>query len=62
MASEQEKIAYLEEHISYEVVMLNYTFMRLLTSKPSTAEQQLDLNAYLRIIWGARPELGRISF
>jgi hypothetical protein len=47
MTSEQEKIAYLEEHISYEVVMLNYTFMRLLTSKPSTPEQQLDCNAYL---------------
>jgi hypothetical protein len=30
MADEQEKIAYLEEHISYELVMLNYTFMRLL--------------------------------
>jgi hypothetical protein len=25
MASEQEKIAYLEEHISYEVVVLNST-------------------------------------
>jgi hypothetical protein len=47
MTSEQEKIAYLEEHISYEVVMLNYTLMRLLTSRPSTAEQQLDFNAYL---------------
>jgi hypothetical protein len=47
MASEQEKIAYLEEHVSYEVVMLNYTFMRLLASRPSTAEEQLDFNAYL---------------
>ena len=47
MASEQDKIAYLEEHISYEVVMLNYTFMRLLTSRPSTPEQQLDFNTYL---------------
>ena len=26
MASEPEKLAYLEEHVSYEVVMLNYTF------------------------------------
>jgi hypothetical protein len=47
MASEQEKTAYLEEHISYEVVMLNYTFMRLLTLRPSTPEEQLDFNAYL---------------
>jgi hypothetical protein len=36
MASEQEKIAYLEEHISYELVMLNYTFMRLVTSHERT--------------------------
>jgi hypothetical protein len=47
MADEQEKIDYLEEHIGYELVMLNYTFMRLLTSRPSTAEEQLDRNAYL---------------
>ena len=47
MASEQEKIAYLEEHISYDVLMLNYTFMRLLNSPPSSPEQQLDFNAYL---------------
>ena len=47
MASEQEKITYLEEHISYEVVMLNYTFMRLLILRPSTPEEQLDFNAYL---------------
>ena len=47
MASEQEKLAYLEEHVSYEVVMLNYTFMRLLTLRPSTPEEQLDCNAFL---------------
>ena len=47
MADEQEKIAYLEERISYELVMLNYTFMRLLTSRPSIPEGQLDFNAYL---------------
>ena len=47
MASEQEKLAYLEEHVSYEVVMLNYTFMRLLTLRPSTPEEQLDGNAFL---------------
>ena len=62
MADEQEKIAYLEERISYELVMLNYTFMRLLTSRPSTPEEQLDLQRIPRIIWGARPELGRVSF
>ena len=32
--TEQEKIAYLDEHVSYEVVMLNYTFMRVLTCGP----------------------------
>jgi hypothetical protein len=47
MANEQEKIAYLTERVSYEVVMLNYTFMRLLTSRPSTPEEQLDFNTYL---------------
>ena len=47
MASEQEKIAYLEEHLSYEMVMLNYTFMRVLTLRPSTPEGQLDCNAFL---------------
>ena len=45
--SEQEKIAYLEERISYELVMLNYTFMRLLTSSVTTANEQLELNAHL---------------
>lgn len=45
--SEQEKIAYLEERISYELVMLNYTFMRLLTSSATTANEQLELNAHL---------------
>ena len=47
MASEQEKLAYLEEHVSYDVVMLNYTFMRLLTLRPSSSEEQLDRNAFL---------------
>jgi hypothetical protein len=47
MASEQEKITYLAEHVSYELAMLNYTLMRLLTSRPSTAQEQLDFNAYL---------------
>ena len=45
--SEQEKIAYLEERISYELVMLNYTFMRLLTSSATTVNEQLELNAHL---------------
>lgn len=26
---QHEKLSYLNEHISYEVIMLNYTFMRL---------------------------------
>jgi hypothetical protein len=47
MVSEQKEIGYLEEHVSYEVVMLNYTFMRLLTSRASTPEEQLDCNAFL---------------
>src|SRR6476659_7552589 len=47
MATEQQKIAYLEGRISYELVMLSYSFMRLLTSRPSTSEDQLDFNAYL---------------
>jgi hypothetical protein len=47
MASEQEKVAYLEERLSYELVMLNYTFMRLMTSRASTPEEQLDSNAFL---------------
>ena len=47
--SEQEKIAYLEERISYELVMLNYTFMRLLTSSVTTANEQLELNAHLDV-------------
>ncbi|MGB3022955.1 MAG: hypothetical protein WBB50_12620 [Methyloceanibacter sp.] len=47
MMSEQDKIAYLADHISYEVVMLNYTFMRVLTSRPSTPEGQLDFNVHL---------------
>jgi hypothetical protein len=47
MASKPEKIVYLEEHVSYEVVMLNYTFMRLMTLQPSTPEEHLDRNAFL---------------
>ena len=46
LATEQEKVAYLEEHISYDLVMLNFTFMRLMTSQPSTPEEQLDFNAH----------------
>jgi hypothetical protein len=47
MSSEQEKITYLREIVSFDTVMLNYTFMRLLTLRPSTSEEQLDHNAYL---------------
>jgi hypothetical protein len=39
------KKSYLEER--YEVVMHNYTFMRLLTLQPSTPEEQVDCNAFL---------------
>ena len=46
MSSEQEKIAFLEEHISYDVLVLNYAFRRLLTSPPSR-QNELDFNANL---------------
>ena len=45
--TEHERLNYLNEHISYEVIMLNYTFMRLMTFKPATAENELDRNAFL---------------
>jgi len=47
MATDQEKLSYLDEHISYQVIMLNYTFMRITTFKPSTQEEELDWNALL---------------
>lgn len=47
MASEREKVTYLEGHVGYEIVMLNYTFMRLMTARPSTQEEQLDVKAYM---------------
>jgi hypothetical protein len=47
MASEQEKIDYLSERIGYDVAMLNYTFMRLLTSRSTTSEERLDCNVVL---------------
>jgi hypothetical protein len=31
----------------YEVIMLNYTFIRLMTFKPATAENELDRNTLL---------------
>jgi hypothetical protein len=42
-----KKLSYLNEHISYEVIMLNYTFMRVMTFKASTAEDELERNAFL---------------
>ena len=45
--TEHERRNYRNEHISYEVIMLNYTFMRLMTFKPATAENELDRNAFL---------------
>jgi len=47
LATEAEKIAFLQERIGYELTMLNYTFMRLVTARPSTAAEQLDRNAFL---------------
>lgn len=47
MVTEQQKIVYLEERISYELVMLRYSFMRVLTLCPSTSEEQLDFNGFL---------------
>ena len=40
--TEHETLNYLNHHISYEVIMLNYAFMCLMTFKPSTAEEELD--------------------
>jgi hypothetical protein len=45
--TEHERLNYLNEHISYEVIMLNYTFMRLMTFQPSTPENELERNAFL---------------
>jgi len=46
MADETEKIASLER-VRYELAMLNYTFMRIVTAQSSTPEEQLDRNAFL---------------
>jgi hypothetical protein len=46
MATEAEKIASLER-VGYELAMLNYTFMRVVTAQSSTPEEQLDRNAFL---------------
>jgi hypothetical protein len=51
--NQHDKLSYLNEHISYEVIMLNYTFMRLMTFKPATAENELDRRR-------SRLELGRV--
>jgi len=40
--------------------MLNYTFMRLMTARPPTQEEQLDVNAYMES-FAVRPELDRVS-
>jgi hypothetical protein len=45
--TEHERLNYLNDHISYEVIMLNYTFMRLMTFKASTADDELERNAFL---------------
>jgi hypothetical protein len=45
--AQHERLNYLNDHISYEVIMLNYTFMRVMTFKASTAEDELERNAFL---------------
>jgi hypothetical protein len=45
--TEHERLNYLNDHIGYEVIMLNYTLMRLMTFKASTAKDELDRNAFL---------------
>jgi hypothetical protein len=45
--NQHDKLSYLNEHISYEVIMLNYTFMRLMTFRSATSEEELDRNAFL---------------
>ena len=47
MINQHDKLSYLNEHISYEVIMLNYTFMRLMTIRSATSEEELDRNAFL---------------
>ena len=47
MINQHDKLSYLNEHISYEVIMLNYTFMRLMTFRSATSEEELDRNAFL---------------
>lgn len=58
--TEHERLNYLNDHISYEVIMLNYTFMRLMTFKASTAEDELERNAFLGSLRRPRVELGRV--
>ena len=45
--NKHDKLSYLNEHISYEVIVLNYTFMRLMTFRSATSEEELDRNAFL---------------
>jgi hypothetical protein len=47
MGTSAEKAAFLQERVGYELAMLNYTFMRVVTARPSTSEEQLDRNAFL---------------
>ena len=44
--NKHDKLSYLNEHISYEVIVLNYTFMRLMTIRSATSEEELDRNAF----------------
>jgi len=40
--AEHERLNYLNEHVSYELIMLNYTFMRLMTLNSSTAKPSVN--------------------
>jgi hypothetical protein len=44
--TEAEKIAF-PERVRYELAMLNYTFMRIMTVRPSNSVEHLDRDAFL---------------
>jgi len=57
--TEHERLNYLNDHISYEVIMLNYTFMRLMTFKASTG-RRTRAECILGSLRRPRVELGRV--
>jgi hypothetical protein len=44
--TEEQKIAYLQEHLPYEVLMLRYAIDKITTGEITTPQQQLDWNAH----------------